>query len=681
MKKGFLIRSVFLILTALLLTIAPINNVFASDLKFYSSNDILFFDEDYVDASGQSNYCGSMGSGSINDPGGPYITEQLVIALLKYIANKKNVPESDVVTKEHIMALVAFAKAEGGDIDNKGTFNLWNVGGGDGHEDLYESYGDSASGFIKFKSFSAAVEYTGDVMTKGWQSRLGDFLTKKDSTIDDFFMALVNLDVTTSDGSKQENWNGNLDGRTTESKFYFYNVEYNIINGVKNSYKNWASFEIGTPDDENLNGKHYEEKLIFDLDDPLAGSSSAQSATTQSGAQTGILLDPGHGGGNLQEVTDAETGLVSTESTGAPGEVSAMWEEANIVKQKLEAAGYRVDMTKNNENDSASLFDKGRKGNNGGYAMAISLHADPAQDYPDSGKYGVAPQRVGQYREYNGKRTTFQLQDVANTSLEYATAIANQTGSGVAQTAGDFFRDDITSKGDIAIVQLISTIPWVYDEKGGAVNSNIEEHAEQIAKGIINSVPKTGANWSAGSSSGGYCTNQNIVNKALEYAWPTHHPAQYLERMPAYIDSVNRAMAANKYVGGSVGGVPGIDCGGFVTRVMQDSGVDSDYGDGGNTGPQLNHLEEGVKNGKYVLVASRGAPRDTSMLQPGDIFIHNHEDGGHTFIYTGVNSYFIDGDVVASASYSENGNGRAPMAGKEVVTDTKFFVFRYVNGK
>ena len=140
------------------------------------------------------------------------------------------------------------------------------------------------------------------------------------------------------------------------------------------------------------------------------------------------------------------------------------------------------------------------------------------------------------------------------------------------------------------------------------------------------------------------------------YAWPEYHKAPYTNRMPDYAQAVTTSISEGRYVGGSVNGVPGIDCGGFVTILAQNSGLASDYND---TKGATDTQEAWVKSHNWTLLnSSTSTAVDTSILQAGDIAFTN----GHTFIYVGE----IDGfdSNIASASYGSS-SARAPMAGHE----------------
>lgn len=158
----------------------------------------------------------------------------------------------------------------------------------------------------------------------------------------------------------------------------------------------------------------------------------------------------------------------------------------------------------------------------------------------------------------------------------------------------------------------------------------------------------------------GCSVNGEFQALVLGYAWPEYHAAPWHDRMPAYAEAVTQSISEGRYVGGSVAGVPGIDCGGFVTVLVQNSGLEPNYNDTkGGTDTQ----ETWVKSHNWQLInSSAGTKVDTSLLQPGDVAFSD----GHTFIYVGEIPGFDS--VIASASYSTNGAGRAPMAGKEDLT-------------
>ena len=157
----------------------------------------------------------------------------------------------------------------------------------------------------------------------------------------------------------------------------------------------------------------------------------------------------------------------------------------------------------------------------------------------------------------------------------------------------------------------------------------------------------------------------DAVRTALNYAWPEYHAPNYLKLKPSYAKAIATAQKNHKYVGGGTN--PGVDCGGFITRVMQDSGLDPEYGGGGATDSQEKHLME---SGKYKKIENP----TTADLTPGAIAIRSDyggDGGGHTYMYVGKHAGFET--EVASASYSpSNTSWRAPMAGHELVADPNY---------
>ena len=202
-------------------------------------------------------------------------------------------------------------------------------------------------------------------------------------------------------------------------------------------------------------------------------------------------------------------------------------------------------------------------------------------------------------------------------------------------------------------------------------NPNMVSHPNRLpqAEDIYNRLSGKTIEVHATTSGDPDCTNASDITTSgdagslqslvMEYAWDTYHSAVFTDRKPAYAEAITRRLASGKYVGGSVNGVAGIDCGGFVTTLMQESGFAPDYNSGnGNTAIQETWVRT---NGWQLLNANPGTPVDTSVLQPGDVAFTT----GHTFVYVGNIPGFHSN--IASASYG-NESGRAPMAGHESLT-------------
>lgn len=169
-----------------------------------------------------------------------------------------------------------------------------------------------------------------------------------------------------------------------------------------------------------------------------------------------------------------------------------------------------------------------------------------------------------------------------------------------------------------------------------------------------------------------------LINTVLKYAYPYYIPSTTVP-LDDYDKAVKVAQGEQRYVGG--GQHPGIDCGGFVTTLVYDSGFDKNYNSGakgGNTGPQKQWLDANWTN------LGDASAIDTGTLQAGDVAISS----GHTFIYVGKNigvgfegKEFGKDDPaytgVASASYGGTGAPwRAPMAGHESLASYGFTWYR-----
>lgn len=399
------------------------------------------------------------------------------------------------------------------------------------------------------------------------------------------------------------------------------------------------------------------------------GTGGGGTATT--GGPAVVALDPGHGA-EVPEYADPVTKLRDRETTNSP-EREDVQDVAGRVKALLEQDGYSVVLLKQGAADKVSKRERVDAAKAAGASLVISIHTTPPVE--DGEINEVWPQRVGKFRENVGDkvRVTFDNQETADLSDKYAKAIAEERTKSEGHTV-DTDPDQSTQNaafgksrglpawGDISLVQLWSPdIPWVYNEITQNSGTSIDEarkqaYADGIANGVKKSLPKTGAGGGTG------CDTANVGGGDLAttikaYAWPdqrnTGEP-NAREMMPAYREAVSKAQAEGRYVGGLA--YPGVDCGGFVTLALTDSGYEPRYnydGKGGNTESQLAWVRENWQR------LGRGNEISTGQLQLGDVAFLVKSDGsndGHTFVYVGQ----IDGfnGIVASAGLQN----RAPSA-------------------
>lgn len=209
----------------------------------------------------------------------------------------------------------------------------------------------------------------------------------------------------------------------------------------------------------------------------------------------------------------------------------------------------------------------------------------------------------------------------------------------------------------------------VKEKQSSGITASISTLAEDGQKLFAETIYKA-INGNIGSN--GCNVNNEFQSLVVSYAWPEYHKAPFTDRMPAYAEAVTRSISEKRYVGGSINGVPGIDCGGFVTIITQNSGLEPNYND---TKGGTDNQEIWVNNHNWILLnGDRNTRIDTSVLQPGDVAFTT----GHTFIYVGEIPGF--NSVIASASYGA-AYARAPMAGHEDLIYNKEPVRWYRNPK
>jgi N-acetylmuramoyl-L-alanine amidase len=418
----------------------------------------------------------------------------------------------------------------------------------------------------------------------------------------------------------------------------------------------------------------------------FAGKSSttagAGASTATGGSKPVIFIDPGHGGA-IPDYTDQKSGLKTNETHNMP-ETKDVLEIAKRIKSSLEPEGYEVVLARTGNDDQVKFRDRSDKAAAVHAALGVSIHTSP-------GKINeVWPQRVGTFRTYNGNTDTFKNTGTAKASETDAnifkaarTAAEGHTvttdPNNTQQTASFGRGGNIASTGNIPLVSLWSpTVPWVYNEigqdSGGGLSKKLkDDYTKGLIDGIKKAVLPAGQN---GQCSDSFAGGGDFDQTLLAYAWPTHHNAVYTKKQPAYEKAVVKAHADGRYVGGNPDPEHlGVDCGGFVTTLMVDSGYEPKYNyssklksGAGPTGNQANWLKA---NWESLGPAS---DMDSNKLKKGDVAM----SPDHTYVYVGPKGT-IKGfsSSIASASYSNTGlSWRSPMAGTESTTASGFTWYR-----
>jgi N-acetylmuramoyl-L-alanine amidase len=599
--------------------------------------------------------------------GAPYIVEQFAIEVLKTVAQKRGVSEADTVTEEHVVALVSFIHMEGGDIANRSSiFNPLNTGLN--APELLDGAA-AADGTQSYKSFDAGVEAMARTMVGSNQARLADTVIIPNSTAEEFFTALALWN------NYEGNWpyagasvigGYNKDG-TPDPKYLQHALD--LLKNVRESYVDRAGTVLGT--DALEWADNIREPGLVKYGGGAGNtpnSAGAGGCVCDASAAGGsvIVIDPGHGAET--DTTDALTGLRDHDYPNTPEEQDVL-DVSNIVKTKLTEEGYTVKMTKNAVGETASLRQRASIANDAGAALAVSIHdqagAEGGLNFADYAE--VYAQGMGKYRQTaDGTQIQFTNADVATKSQEYASKIAEARaaaeGRAVPVKDADFNGREAVAPGNIPLVQLFSTVPWVYNEVGGNSAAGVaglsqgdkEKYATGIIEGVKQAVPKQSDKEGTAACSGAVGAVQgNIAQTAVNFSWPTREEGKAMKPNEAY------AAAVLKFPGSPFNGA---DCGGFVSIVMQASGADPNYPKAG-TGNQEAYVRDHPE--LYDVVDSVASTED---LQPGDIMIVNAGGGqgssGHTYIFVGAQP---SGDDIAHASMNE----RMPNLGKAFLSDER----------
>jgi hypothetical protein len=207
-----------------------------------------------------------------------------------------------------------------------------------------------------------------------------------------------------------------------------------------------------------------------------------------------IVLDPGHSGSKLTTI-DPATQIRDEEYLNTP-ETQNMFEVATLLKAKLEAAGYRVLVTKRAWDDTVCKRDRVNFANQNDASLGVSLHTSGHT----FGHYGeIYVQRMDSYREnIHGEKVYFTLPDVAALSAEYGKIFLEERrkieGSSVTIRVNSGWGARGLAPGNLPIVQLLSEVPWILNEAGVPRNEDHEDgYAQSLFNSIVRCVPIGGA--------------------------------------------------------------------------------------------------------------------------------------------------------------------------------------------
>lgn len=216
------------------------------------------------------------------------------------------------------------------------------------------------------------------------------------------------------------------------------------------------------------------------------------------------------------------------------------------------------------------------------------------------------------------------------------------------ESATEYFMYNFERPGDLRLKERTDYAKQYLEKYGGTGSSGGSSSSGDCGEG-------------AGSSNA-QCGEGGLIGTLKCYAWPEYKGSGYTTPTEDYKKAVERAQSEGRYVGGN--SMPGIDCGAFVTILLNDSGYEPGYnynGRGGATGQQYKWTSENWK------VLGKGNEINIADLKPGDVA--NDRDN-HTFMWVGQVDGFEPTNI-ASASLED----RAPMAGHENATQARWTWF------
>ena len=203
-------------------------------------------------------------------------------------------------------------------------------------------------------------------------------------------------------------------------------------------------------------------------------TTSAVPVHVPAGTGPVVVLDPGHS--PTIHAIDPATGLNVSDYENEP-EMRDVFAVAELVRSRLEAVGYRVVMTKDSANQVESLGARAAVANNAHAALAVSIHDQAGASGGigfTHGNNNVYYQSTGTYRETAaGKKIFFTNTQVAATSARYGQIFRDerehveQVPVTLLGTTGYDLGSRGLAAGDIWMVQLLSNVPWIYNEAGG----------------------------------------------------------------------------------------------------------------------------------------------------------------------------------------------------------------------
>ena len=244
----------------------------------------------------------------------PYYLEEFAIQVLENVASKMGVAQSQAVTQEHVVALIAWFWLEGGDIDDgppnqavnpyPDLFNPLNTSIND--PSIEQTYG--SSGVESFLSFDDGVEGTARTIVGSLQNRIADALTNPSTTAEQVMNVIA--DYQNYPGNQAWAWGPNPNDPSAVETFnqtVYLPALLKSVSQLRANYVSEASTEMGTPDAEAFISA--DKVPASDLQYSGGTSNPPGNYTSTSGCNGGS--GGGSGGGTVNCSSDTATAGLS----------------------------------------------------------------------------------------------------------------------------------------------------------------------------------------------------------------------------------------------------------------------------------------------------------------------------------------------------------------------------------
>lgn len=362
------------------------------------------------------------------------------------------------------------------------------------------------------------------------------------------------------------------------------------------------------PNGDGKNDEQYYIGIIQDALDEMAGyagasvaTASTASTTASSSSTTNCCATPTKGGGVVKMLSDnPETALGYLMSAGN-GTKLTLAQAAGVVGNLQVESSPNVDPRASNGTHIGIAQWDDNRWNNGVVKFAADMNGDP---------YDLAIQL--RYLAWE-MGLTDEWKDHPSTNGGVADAVR---ATSTPEEAAVVFEATFERSGGSALSQRQSNAKALYDKYKDSTSLSSSGAA----------LPGTSASCSSSGAS------SSLQEYTLKYAWPQIHHEPRIQRKDEYIEAIYKATDEGRYIGSDYG----VDCGGFVTTLVYDSGFDKTYNHnakGGNSFVQyvwanLNWQALGKANDTFL---PDGSKFTDDKLQPGDVAF----SPGHTWIYVG----------------------------------------------